>query len=171
MPTPSPPFRRKPLRQHVALALLLALACVVAGAGLVSQSRAALSDARTRLATLQAQATQARPAPSTLTAASWADKLPSAAQPDRLVRQMIRAAPGLQIHSLSVEHARAGNQAPAPARIGVALNSDYRGFKAWLGELLARQPGLAMQSLTLQRSADARVDVQLTLVLYMRSTP
>ncbi len=172
MPSPAPPFRPRSPRQHAAFAALLALACMAAGAGLAIQSRAAYSAAQAQLETLRAQRAAARlPADTAPPAAQWWDQLPSAAEPDRLIRQMARTAPGSLIRSLSVKHTDAPDHAPSHLGLIVTLDSDYLAFKAWLGQLLERQPALAVQAMTLQRTPEARVDVQLSLGLYMRSAP
>lgn len=170
---PTPPFRRKPLRLHAILAALLVLTCIAACAGLVLRSRAAWVAARTQLAALQAPPASPPTPPDTLAAAAFAGRLSDAAGLERLIRQIARTArgPGAQLQSLAVQPAGAGARLPVPVQLSLALTADYPAFKAWLDALLEGQPALALKAMTLHRSPDARLDIQLTLVLYLRDMP
>ncbi len=166
------------LRLHAALAVVLVLSCIAAGAWRVVQSRAQLAHAMAELAAAQANtAAGARRPPARDLAAHVAQRLSGPQSLDKTLRQITRqghaagAATRVQVRSLSVQPQTERGGPLSRHHLTLALSTDYLAFKAWLGELLERQQGLALQALSLRRASDAPLDVQLTLVLYTWQAP
>jgi hypothetical protein len=73
----------------------------------------------------------------------------------------------VQLLNLTIEATASSAQHLAQRQITTQAKADYAGFKAWMGEMLARYPWLAIKSLSGQ-STDTGLDVNMTWVLYVQ---
>ena len=168
----------RPLRLTAALAVVLTLGCVAAGAWRVVDSRSALAQANAQLAAAQANtALGARRPPVPDFTANVAQRLSGPQSLDQTLRHVTRsshassAAARVQVHSLSIQPQTERGGQLSRHHLTLALSADYPAFKAWLSELLERQPGLAIAAMSLRRVSEAPLDIQLTLVLHTWQAP
>jgi hypothetical protein len=159
---------------HACVVVALLLAVWGVGYGVLKNARHELAKANSHLDTLQAQArlvSSAAAAKSMEAPPDFTQSLPSREAADAVVRDMGRNAQnlGLTLGALTVVH-----QAPSPRELGkvqltLTANGEYAKAKAWLAELLARYPSLAVQTLSARAAAEAtRHEWQLVLALYVK---
>lgn len=167
-----PPFRLRPLRDHLALAAALVALCLFGGRWLVERSHQRLLLAehqshQAQEATRRAhQAARVAPTPE----ADFTQRLPSSAHAEEVIRHATRYAQahGVQVGSLSVEHRPAGGGELAQSRISLSMAGAYPLLKAWLADMLERNQALAVETLVLRRGPGAMQELQLVLVLFTR---
>ena len=97
--------------------------------------------------------------------------LPSISRADEVARDIGRFAQplGVQIASLAVSPQASTTTELGKVQFNVAAQADYKAGKAWLAQLLARYPTLAVQSLSMRALANdvPGQDLQLSLVLWV----
>lgn len=172
MLTPTLPFPRWPLWQHLAAAALV-LAAVGGAAGWAAQraqvgyfgQAAELGSAQRLLQGLQARH-------AALPRGDFSQHLPPAATADEVARDIARFAESgrVQIQSLALQ-----GQAPTPRELGkvqfnVSATAEYAALKGWLADLLGRYPSLAVVTLSMRStpSDGARLSSKLSLVLLVK---
>lgn len=164
------PFSRWPLRWHLMIvASLVALAGVAAWSMEQSSRRqqealaARKSDMLRELAALAATSDAARQGPT----------LAAPASVDAVSRDITRfaASAGVELRSLGLQHSAASATELGRVQYAITGACDYRAAKVWLGELLARYPALAVQSLDLRSTqADgSKLSVAVSLVLFLKA--
>lgn len=166
------PFRRRPFRQHIVVAIL-----VLAGVGAASwatlqglQTNERVQHGELDTAQRSLRDWQARQAAQP--AGNFSQQLPASTVSDEVSRDIARFAESgrVQIQSLALQA-----QASTPRDVGklqynVAALGDYAATKAWLAALLARYPSLAVSALSLRVAPNdaARLTSSVTLVLYVK---
>lgn len=166
------PFQRWSLRYHALLAGLVVMALAAAGWWHLHKSQTAFTALRGEHLTAQRQLDEALEPKKPQEQPDFQTTLPGAARADDVVRDINRFAQslGVQINSLSVENRAATVSELAKVQFNVAAQAEYKNGKAWLAELLARYPTLAVQSMSLraQPNGVARQDIRVTVVLFVK---
>jgi Tfp pilus assembly protein PilO len=170
----SRPISRWPLAVHACVAVVLLLAVWGVGYGVLKNARHELAKANSSLDTLQAQARQnsaAVVAKPMEVPPNFTHSLPSREAADAVVRDMGRHAQslGLTLGALTVVHQASTARELGKVQLTLTANGEYAKAKAWLAELLARYPSLAVQTLSARAAAEAtRQEWQLVLALYVK---
>jgi Tfp pilus assembly protein PilO len=127
------------------------------------KARASLTEAQTQL-----RAAESAAMPSTLTPKMT---LLDAGRLDEVVRDISRFAAqhSIRVGSLRVEHAPTGG-IYGQVQFNISARGNYGELKAWLSELLARYPSVALKSLALQAPAQgaSQVGATLSLLVYLK---
>ena len=166
------PLSRWPLRYHAILSVvavaLIAVLAALCGHQIAKQGRR-VADERLQL---QAELTALRSNARTNPEPDFAQGLPSAHRSDDVVRDIGRFAQdaGVQISSLNVSTMIATPIQLGRVQFNISANAPYKATKAWLSDLLARYPSLAVGTLSLQAQPNDRSlqDVHLLLVWYFQ---
>ena len=166
------PFERWPIPLHLGgIAVMLAVVAALSWGWarhkqqqLVRQT-AEWSALRARLQGMQA------PLPSS--SVQLASQLPAAKDVQNVLRDIVGWAKthALRIESLEVQSTASTPQTWGHISIPMSVQAEYAPFKAWLGDLLARYPGLTVQTLTLHpqaASSGGPVEAQLTMQVFVR---
>lgn len=106
---------------------------------------------------------------------SLAESLPVGADAPAGVARLFAAAKhaGLRLEQGSYRPASHLGGGPLRYQISLPVSGDYPAIRSFLAEALERQPGLALDSLTLMREAigSPEVTAKLSLTLYLREAP
>lgn len=77
---------------------------------------------------------------------------------------------GVELRTLEVRYPSGPAVAVSETQLNMVAQAPYIGFKAWLGELIDRYPGLAVRQLELQRAeggvGQGGVEIRLSLTAY-----
>lgn len=166
------PFERWPIPLHLGgIAVMLAVVAALSWGWarhkqqqLVRQT-AEWSALRVRLQGMQV------PVPSS--SAQLASQLPAAKDVQNVLRDIVGWAKthALHIESLEVHSTASTPQTWGYISIPMSVQAEYAPFKAWLADLLARYPGLTVQTLTVHpavASGSGPVEAQLTMQVFVR---
>jgi hypothetical protein len=170
----SRPISRWPVAVHACVAVILLLAVWGVGCGVLKNARHELATTNSNLDALQAQARllSAAAAVKPMQAPpDFTQSLPNREAADVVVRDMGRNAQslGLSLGALTVVHQAASARELGKVQLTLTANGEYAKAKAWLAELLARYPSLAVQTLSARAAAEAtRQEWQLVLALYVK---
>ncbi len=167
-------FSRRPLPAHLGLALALGalIFALMQGALMVAQQQLFASESA--LNVLQSQRRDASARDAALTnnqPLDFTHGLPSQSTIDDVVRDLGRFAQtqGLKLGALNIAHQAATNRELGKTQLSLTLRGEYGKSKAFLAELLARYPSLAVQTLSVRSGAErARHEWQLVLALYTK---
>jgi hypothetical protein len=142
--------------------------------GVINARQQNLQKEQAQLATAQAELAQYRQtvsvaSPSNQSTAPELPALPKAIAVNQLVGDMTRLAQHhrVQLVNLTIEATASSAQAVAQRQITMQVKADYAGLKAWMGEMLARYPWLAVKSFSGQ-STDSGLDINMAWVLYVQ---
>jgi HAMP domain-containing protein len=169
------PFSRWPLLVHFACAAgVVALAVLAAWAGVLraQQRTVALRQQVAAQELVQQQRATALQA-ATTALPDFTHSLPERTVADDVLRDMGRhaASQGVSLGAIAVSHQEPSLRELGKVQFTVTANAQYPKAKAWLAELLARYPSLAVQTLSVRAgsAADvARQEWQTVLTLYVK---
>jgi hypothetical protein len=167
-------FSRWSLLAHLglALALLVLMYALMQGALMLSQQLLLASENALNVLQAQARDASARDAAITNTQPlDFTHGLPTQSTIDDVVRDLGRFAQtqGLKPGALNIAHQAATNRELGKTQLTLTLQGEYGKSKAFLAELMARYPSLAVQTLSVRAGTDrARQEWQLVLALYTK---
>ncbi len=168
------PFRRWPFAVHALLALACVLLVGAVGYGLNKQAKNRWLASENTLKALQSEArlADARAAQAAAPSIDFTDGLPSRSTVDDVVRDIGRFAQSqaLGLGALTIAHQTPTARELGRVQLTLSAVGEYAKTKAFMAELLARYPSLAVQSLTVRAGAtdSAAQEWQWLLVLYTK---
>ncbi|MDP2369376.1 GspMb/PilO family protein [Rhodoferax sp.] len=170
--TPTLPFLRWPLWQHLAVAAL-----VLAGVGGAAwwgaqHARAAHFGQLAELDTTQRLLQGLQASRAALPKGNFSQQLPPASTADDVARDIARFAESgrVRIQSLSVQPQTATPRELGRVQFNISATAEYSALKAWLAELLGRYPSLAVLTLSMRSAPNdgARLSSGVSLVLWVK---
>jgi len=162
------PIARWPLLAHATCALIVVAACSTAAyvwERAVAKRHAAASTL------LQHAEAEFRSASNHTATAEAPLPLADASRLDDFLRDLGQLATerSVRINSLNVGHSRATSDV-RQAEVNAQLVADYTATKAWLSEVLARYPSVALHSLSMRAAEGGQLETTVSLRLYMRGS-
>jgi hypothetical protein len=172
MLTPTLPFPRWPLWQHLTVAALVLAAVAGAAWWGAQHAQAAYFSQLTQLDTAQRLLHDLRARHATLPKGDFSHHLPRASTADDVARDLARFAESgrVQIQSLTLQPQAATPREWGKVQFNISASADYVALKAWLAELLGRYPALAVLTLSMRSAANdgARLTSNVSLVLWVK---
>lgn len=166
------PFHRWPLYQHALVAAMVAGFVAWVGWWYVQGAAVRFATVQQEGLLAQGQLASALGARPLAVQPDLIQALPSISRADEVARDIGRFAQplGVQIASLAVSTQASTTTELAKVQFNLAAQADYKAGKAWLAELLARYPTLAVQSLSIRAPANEAPsqELRVSLVLWVK---